>query len=162
VRHRLGRAFLALRGSYGMIARQTFMCRGSCASAKIARDVEVMPAARRARVCGAVFYTRQAAEALAVGAQAARFIRYGFKGLHLSFGQIDLRDAATVGATAVVGLPTVEVGWLVAEALIDAGLAYEWDGTGDTTIKVTGLHDGLAVVATFCGPDAVLDHKTRK
>jgi len=59
-------AFASLRRE-GFLARQRFLCCGGCAGARLANGVERMSAARRAKVAGAVFFTRQDAAAFEVG-----------------------------------------------------------------------------------------------
>ena len=109
-------AFAALR-KQGFIARQRFSCCSGCAGSELATYVGEMPAAKRAKVRGVVFYTRQDF------ANKSKF-------LHIKYGPV---DSAKVGK---VGLPTVEVGQAVFEALRAAGLNPEWDGSPDKTIIV--------------------------
>jgi len=114
---RLCLAFKAMRKA-GLVARQNFSCCGSCAGYEIATDIKAMPAERRAKVRGCAFYTRQA---------AADFDRRGFTGLYIPYGPVDVDDAQ-------VGLDTVAVGQIVATSLREAGIAVEWDGSGEKTI----------------------------
>jgi len=61
-REQIKAAFSNLR-KQGYIARSAFMCCGGCAGCAIALRVEEMPAEKRAKVRGAVFYTQQDAKA---------------------------------------------------------------------------------------------------
>jgi hypothetical protein len=120
-RDRLGEAFKAMRRA-GLIARQAFMCCGNCAGAELATRAGAMPAARRARVKGVAFYTRQDAARLAparAGEEAGVFIAYG---------------PLETQAAGRVGLATPEVGRLVEQACREAGLEVEWDGSPEKRI----------------------------
>jgi hypothetical protein len=104
-------AFKNLR-KQGFIARQQFSCCGSCAGYAIATDVAAMTEAKRSKVKGAVFFTRQDVAEL----------RRGAEGFYLKFGQV---DPTGIGP---IGLSTVEVGKAVVAALSTVGLKFEWSG----------------------------------
>ena len=115
-------AFRSLRKE-GFIARQRFLCCGSCAGSAVATQVGEMPKARRDKVRGLVFYTRQD--------DGNAFDRRGhFTGLYLAYGQIHVHEVGDVG------LPTVEVGQALVKALEAQGLKVEWDGSPDTKIWI--------------------------
>lgn len=116
VSDRLTEAFKILR-SQGVIARKNYMCCQSCAGYGIAEYVSKMPDKKRLNVKGSVFYHAQ---------DASRLRQSG--AVYLAFGCLETEKHGTVG------LPTVEVGKMVVEALTKVGLAYEWDGTEDTRI----------------------------
>jgi hypothetical protein len=116
VSERLTEAFKILR-SQGIIARKNYMCCQTCAGYAIATKVSDMPAEKRVKVNGTVFYHAQ---------DASGFRQSGT--VYLAFGCLETEKYGTIG------LPTVEVGKMVVEALKDVGLAYEWDGTEDTRI----------------------------
>ena len=118
-KNKLNAAFKSLRKE-GFIARQSFSCCGSCAGYELATAVSEMPEAKRARVKGVVFYTKQDAADL----------RWGHTSLFLAYGPLDTQ------AHGQVGLETVEVGKRVVAALKAAGLETRWDGTASAKIEV--------------------------
>lgn len=121
----LNAAFRKMR-SHGLIAKQRFMCCQGCAGAKIATDlIEAIEGGLDPDgIRGAVFYHRQAAENRDSG-----------RPFYLNFGPVELyRDGSlwkTVGGTAE------EVGKLAVDCLRAARCEVEWDGSGETAIKVT-------------------------
>ena len=123
-KEKLNKAFKALR-KYDLVARQNFRCCQSCAAYEIATDVEKMLDNGKT-VHGWVFYHRQDYDSAFVGNR-----RYPANG--------ELYLAYTGGSTSKYeknGLPTVEIGKMVAQALTEAGLVYEWDGSEDQRILV--------------------------
>lgn len=144
IRARVTAAFRSLR-KQGLIARSGFGCCRGCAGGELATYVENLPPERQARVKGAVFYTTQDKDAFVTGNRER-----AFQGLWLTYGDLDLSNDTKVG------LPTVEVGTLVVKALTDAGLATDWNGNPDQSVKVTGLHPGLAAAARCAGTAAAL------
>lgn len=114
----VGDAFKALRRE-GMIARQRFMCCGGCASAAIADDFKAMPADRRAKVAGAVYFHKQDADRMDDGGTLfVRFGRVAPDGVEPSRGTTEW-----VGAVAVARLR-------------EAGLRVVWDGRAESCIEV--------------------------
>lgn len=118
-KNKLNAAFRSLRKE-GFIARQSFSCCGSCAGYELATAVSEMPEAKRARVKGVVFYTKQDAANL----------RWKPTSLFLAYGPLDTQ------AHGEIGLPTETVGAAVVQALNAAGLATRWDGTASAKIEV--------------------------
>lgn len=110
---KLNQAFSSLR-KQGFIARQRFMCCGSCASAELCNQVEKMSEKRRAKVKGVVFTTRQ-------DRGRTLFIKHG--------------PLETTGC-GTIGLTEGEVGRLVYEALAHQGLQPKWDGNPRSCIEV--------------------------
>ncbi len=115
----LNLAFKLMR-QHGLIARQNFSCCGGCAGYEIATQVAEMSIEERAKVKGTVFYHRQDAANLRDEGEC-----------YLAYGQLELKEHGPIG------LPTVEVGQLVAQCLTDAEVPFEWDGNPDTRIFVT-------------------------
>jgi len=135
----LTEAFKRLRKK-GLIARQGFMCCGSCAGTSIGDDVDKMLAQGKPEPKGAVFYTAQDRS----GAQRQLERLHGkmnrYVGIHhapvgkpvmlyLTYGEIE-------NVKGTYGLPTVEVGKMVVEVLDELGISYEWDGDPSRCIKV--------------------------
>lgn len=118
-RDKLGAAFKALR-KLGFIARQNYLCCGNCAGCQIAIDIDKMPEEKKAKVQGAVFYHRQAREAMDDG-----------HGLWLNYGPVSASGKE-------YGLPTEQVGALALVTLREAGLLVEWDGNPATRLFVSG------------------------
>lgn len=118
---RLNTAFSSMRRQ-GLIARQNFSCCGSCAGYELATKVTEMPAARRAKVAGCAFYTRQTWGNF----EGSR----NPQGITINYGQLGTQ------AHGQVGLPTEAVGQVVAKCLEEAGLTVEWDGDPNRTIYV--------------------------
>ena len=120
---RLNVAFAAMRKA-GIVARQNFSCCGSCAGYEIATDIEAMAPARRAKVQGTAFYTKQ---------EWRQFDGRKPQGIYIPYGQVATQ------AHGDVGLTTVAVGQIVATCLKEAGLEVEWDGTPEKTIYVKAV-----------------------
>jgi hypothetical protein len=112
-------AFANLR-KQGYIARRSFMCCSGCAGCAIANQVEAMPEAKRAKVRGAVFFTKQDAESFNDHRRGNLMIRYG-------------RVKTQVGD---FGDDTADVGKALCSALAAAGVAFDWDGDPDTCVEV--------------------------
>lgn len=106
---RLERAFAVLDGR-GITAREHFACCRSCGVSEIQGE-------GRNDARGFVFFHLQGTENAAAG-----------HGLMLYYGGFDESTETTVA-----------VGREVAEALGDAGLTVEWDGSPDRAIALTGL-----------------------
>ena len=122
---KLNAAFKNLR-KQGFIARQSFSCCSSCAGYKIATDVKEMKEAKRAKVKGWVFYTRQD-----VARPRERWsYRGGTQRLFLAYGPVSVHEVGDFG------LPTVEVGQAIKAALEEQGLKVEWDGDPNKRIEV--------------------------
>lgn len=123
-KEKLNQAFKLLRKNF-LVARQNFRCCQSCAGSEIATDVEKKLDAGK-RVDGWVFYHHQDHQ----GAFES------YRGRTMS-GELHL--AYTGGSTNKYednGISTLEVGKIVAVALEQVGLAYEWDGSSDQRILV--------------------------
>lgn len=125
-KEKLNKAFKLLRKNY-LVGRQDFRCCQSCAGSEIATDVEKMLDNGK-RVDGWVFYHHQDTEgALGLG---SRYRRTPSGELYLAF---------TGGDTAKYdknGISTLEVGKIVAVALSQVGVPFEWNGSEDTRILV--------------------------
>lgn len=121
----LNKAFQALR-KQGFIARQNFSCCNGCAGGEIATEVEAKIDAGKLRedFKGVVFYTRQ--QRMITESKRATTIQK----VHLSFGPLGTTKHGELG------ISTKEAGDLVAEALKDAGVTFEWDGSPDQCILV--------------------------
>ena len=114
---RLNRAFAALR-KQGLLARQNFLCCGSCAGYALTEDA-VARTRKGKKVNGCVFYHRQDTERFLTGDT-----------LFLGYGPLDSTELGTIGLT------TREVGTLVVAALEAEGLEPHWDGNPDTRISL--------------------------
>jgi hypothetical protein len=105
----------------GYIAREDFSCCGGCAGYELTLLAE--EAIDRGRpagsIRGAVYYHRQDAERFAAGDD-----------FYIGYGSI---DSVKYGD---LGLSTERVGREVVEVLGSHGVGTEWDGDGDTRIKV--------------------------
>lgn len=121
----LNKAFKALR-KQGFIARQNFSCCNGCAGNEIANEVEAKIDAGKLRegFKGSVFYTRQ--QRMITESKRTTIIQK----VYLSFGPLDTSKHGEKGVS------TKEAGDLVAEALKDAGVTFEWDGSPDQCILV--------------------------
>lgn len=114
----LTKAFKLFRRA-GFVARKNYLCCQSCAGAALGTMVEAMPAEKRKKVKGVVYFHNQDAEF---------FRRSGT--VYLAYGQI------AISHNRVVGLPAIDVGNAIVEILKSVGLDYEWDGSDDTRILV--------------------------
>lgn len=130
--NRISDAFGRLRRA-GMIARQRFLCCGSCAGYDIAKGIEtaIDKGQDPQAILGCVFYTRQ--DAAALSSRTA-------KTMYLAYGPLDTERHGVVGRTAD------EVGRIVCRALRESGIAYEWDGDPQKRIAICvadALQDAL-------------------
>ena len=114
--NKLTEAFAGLRKA-GFIARQRFSCCSGCAGAEIAQDVAKMPEKSRQSIQGSVFYTRQGMS----DREDSCWINYG---------------PVEVYGVGTFGRPATEVGQAIVKQLTEVGLSYEWDGSGETSIRV--------------------------
>jgi 3-oxoacyl-(acyl-carrier-protein) synthase len=121
-KQKLNAAFRALK-KQGLITRQDFLCCGGCAAAQLAEDAAKM-VERGAKVEGAVTYHKQATDRLRETGKC-----------HLQYGQI-MHHRGEGQPGLVMGRPTVEVGQMVAKALTEAGVRFEWDGDPDKYILI--------------------------
>ena len=119
VKDALTEAFKAMRKD-GILARQNFSCCGGCASYELGTKLEEAKAAGKPKV-GTVYYHRQDAEGLR---------RDGTVYLGFGAGRGSSDDDSRLVACKAL------------EALNDAGLKTEWDGTPRTRIWVDGLKEG--------------------
>lgn len=122
VKDKLTVAFRALRKE-GMIARQNYLCCGTCASAGCYQEARKRDEAGKV-VTGAVYYHRQNNESLE-----------NSRDLYIAYDEYE-----PTGGPA--HLTTAEVGRKLAAALKDAGLTVEWDGSPDLCVKVV-FYPGL-------------------
>jgi hypothetical protein len=114
---RLSTAFRAMRKA-GLLARQNFLCCGNCGGYAMAtKAVELKKAGKT--VNGCAFYHAQANESKNEG-----------RDFYITYGELDTTEFGTIG------LPTVEVGKIVASCLADAGVKHEWNGDPNQNIKV--------------------------
>lgn len=116
----LTRAFKEMRRK-GLVARQNFSCCGGCAGGEIATYVSKLPEAKFRKVKGSVFYH----------AQAAADKRRG-EDFYMSFGKVTCTNGRETQHS------TKEVGWMVCECLIAAGIDHEWTGDPTVGIKIIG------------------------
>jgi hypothetical protein len=115
---RLNEAFKALR-KHGLIARQNYLCCGTCAGYKIACDAENLVDKGKA-VAGAVFYHKQAGDRLREG-----------KGFYVNFGTLDTQKHGTIGT-----MTDEEIGRLVVREFEAARLKVTWNGNTNQAILV--------------------------
>lgn len=120
---KLNAAFRLLRRE-NIICKQRFMCCGTCAGAQIAADITESIDAGKKRPDGVVFYTKQS------GFFDGDPVRAKVTKLYLQYGDVETTKHG------VVGIGTVEVGKRICKALDAVGLAYEWDGSENSTIVV--------------------------
>ena len=113
-------AFRDLRKA-GFIAKQNFSCCGSCAGYEIAAQVKEMSEAKRARVQGTVFYTKQDAARMRDSGRGWSY-RPGSNKLFLAYGPVSVHEVGEFG------VPVTESGYLIKAALEKQGLQVEWDG----------------------------------
>jgi len=118
VTEKLTLAFKILRGE-GFVARKNYLCCQTCAGYALATKVSEMPDVKRTKVKGVVYYHNQDNNSF----QNTGEVR-------LAYGPLDTKEYGTVG------LPDVEVGKAVCDALKAVGLAWEWNGSGNTRILV--------------------------
>lgn len=121
IKERLNQAFKAVR-KHGILARQNFSCCSGCAGYELADKMDDLRRADKA-VRGAVFYHRQATEQLVSRGE-----------VYLGFG-----CDANAASNEPEGVRTRVVGCFMIEALDDAGLAVEWNGSPHKCILVKGL-----------------------
>jgi hypothetical protein len=119
---KLNKAFAQLRRE-GLLAKQRFSCCRSCGGSELATIVTDIIDAGGDRPKGVVFFSKQE------GFRGASVHEPKFRRLYLSFGSVTTKYGD-------VGLPTVEVGQMIAKALTEVGLTFEWDGSPDSTIVV--------------------------
>lgn len=122
-KEKLNKVFKLLRKNF-LIARQDFRCCQSCAGYEIATDVEKMLDNGK-RVDGWVFYHHQDTE----GALETRNGRPSGE-LYLAY------SSGSTNKYENNGIETVAVGKIVAIALTEVGVPFEWDGNSDSRILV--------------------------
>lgn len=123
-KEKLNAAFKLLRKN-NLIARQNFGCCGSCGSYEIATKMEELLDQGKA-VNGYVFFNRQGAEAL-----RGDGYRPADGTLYLSYA-----DGSTNKYPNNTPLSGLEVGRMLAVALTEVGLVFEWDGDADHCVIV--------------------------
>lgn len=116
---KLTEAFKLVRRE-GLIARQSYLCCRGCAGAELANEVEATLDAGKEGPKGYVFYTKQQG-----------FVEnFKVQSIFLAYGAVHSEKYGDVG------LPTVEVGRLVCDALTKTGLTFKWNGSPDKCIEV--------------------------
>jgi len=149
---RLNRAFHLMR-KRGLLARANYLCCGNCAGSAITDMAEnLIDDGKRTKdsILGCCFYHAQDNEI--IDAYLGRGDRYWGSyepvfpkdALHLRYGEMDSCGHG------VIGLSTKEVGIIVCECLMEAGVGHRWDGNPGQTIRVD--------VISACEPwDAIKD-----
>lgn len=117
-REALLKAFADLR-KQGLIALANFSCCQNCAGSEIATRIDDMDAKHAAKVKGCVYWHNQDEDDLRERGHVA-----------LAYGSLGTRKHGEVG------LPTVEVGKMVVEALKERGLCFAWNGSDGQRILV--------------------------
>ena len=117
-REALLKAFADLR-KQGLIALANFRCCQNCAGTEIADRVSQMDAKHAAKVKGCVYWHNQDEDNI-----------WEMGHVHLAYGPLGSRKHGEVG------LPTVEVGKMVVEALKKRGLCFAWNGSDGQRISV--------------------------
>ncbi len=123
---KLTAAFKAMR-AHGIIARQNFLCCGSCAGSQLGEDLKKP---RNEKKAGAVYFHRQDDQSRQEG--------YNF---HIGYGARDGLDLASLGVEVesdakADDAATEYVGRITLLCLAEAGLEVEWDGTAIERIVV--------------------------
>lgn len=108
---RLDEAFATLDRK-GIVARHNFTCCQTCGHAEIAYEVDETSHHRPVR--GYVFYHQQDTESAVMG-----------YGLYLAYGAVSSTEIASI-----------DIGWEIVDALRDAGLSVEWNGSIQKRINV--------------------------
>ena len=122
----LNLAFRELR-SRGFMARQNFLCCSNCVGTSLATRAEILKD-KNTPPQGCVFYHRQDAEALKP--PETRWERKNDCYLMIRYGSLDTTKHGQIG------LPTSEVGNIVAEVFRKYNIQFEWDGSPDSCIRV--------------------------
>lgn len=123
---KLNLAFRLMRKK-GLIAYQNYQCCSNCGGYAITTEAERRIEAGKATkesIKGCCFYHAQDAEDRDKG-----------RPFYLAYGPMDSTKYNEIG------LDTVRVGKLVAEALDEAGVVYEWNGSGSQRICVKQWED---------------------
>lgn len=118
VRKKVIEAFKLLRKK-GLIARSNFSCCQNCAGYAIAGYLEELPESKRKKIKGVVYWHKQDEQS---------FRESGT--LYLAYGDVDTKKCG------VVGLPTAEVGKIICDTFKELSIPFEWNGNGETRIKV--------------------------
>jgi hypothetical protein len=105
----------------GFVAKQNYMCCGSCASAQIAADLKDWDQAKKDACLGAIFYTRQDAKR---------------SDLYLSYGPIEI-SSEDIARQAIAG-PAWSIGHIIINALREVGLTHKWNGDAGVRILILG------------------------
>lgn len=135
VKRRLTQAFKALR-KMGFIARQNFLCCGSCASCHIASDVsdKVDAGKLKDNFKGAVYYSKQ-------GNMFDTYRgRTTIRCTYLTFGPV----SCSKHGDQEFGVSTEECGKLICQALTEAGVPHSWDGDPNSCVIVEPVKELLA------------------
>ena len=136
VYRRLNRAFHLMR-KRGLIAKANFSCCSNCGGYEITTLAEKMIDGGKPKdeIKGCCFYHAQDNEVideyLERGKYWKRFVpKFPKDALHLRYGDMHSSNHD------VIGLSTREVGVIVCECLMEAGVGHRWDGNPGQTIRV--------------------------
>lgn len=137
---RLNRAFHLMR-KRGLLAKANFLCCSNCAGTEITNIAEKLIASKKRTkesITGCCFYHNQDNEI--IDSYLGRTNGWGgyMRGgefpkqnaLHLRYGGLDSVDYDQIG------LSMKEVGIIVCECLMEAGVGHYWNGSGASTIQV--------------------------
>ena len=113
----LNMAFKLMREK-NLIARQNFLCCGSCAGSAITTLAE-QRIEKGKQIDGCCFYHGQANDDYENG-----------NDFYIQYGNMDSNKIGEIGK------PTKEVGDIVVECLKAARIGFEWDGSPDTAILI--------------------------
>ena len=127
IKQKLNTAFQVLRVSYGYLAKQSFLCCGSCAWSEAASMIAANPGKYR----GVVFYHKQDADDLKGRKNPGCYLAFG-----TAHGESEF-------ACKIIGQN-------VAQVMSDVGLKVDWNGDNGTRIWV-GLPEPKPVPPPFLG-----------
>jgi len=121
-RSKLNAAFKLMR-KRGLLALQAYQCCSNCAGYAITeKAVKLISSGRKNKedIRGCCFYHRQDAEDRDKG-----------RPFYVRYGNIDSEEYGEIGED------TEKVGRVVGEALKEAGVSYDWDGSPHVAIEIT-------------------------
>jgi hypothetical protein len=133
----LTKAFRVLRSKrFGMIARQRFSCCRSCAGGELAIEVHEKVQAGKLdpeTFGGVVFATMQNIMIEKPGS----FSTGRVNDIRLSYGPVEYHSPKR--RTKVYGPKAKAVGETICKVFDEVGVPYEWNGSGEQTIKIVPL-----------------------